>query len=106
MRIVTRISNTPAGPFSAFFNKAGKSLSWDPADEGGSPQGVEDSVADAIEGDPSLAPHFRCEPIPSAESSTGGPAVRVAAASESKRDGTAGAVHAVAAPSKATPPAK
>lgn len=87
MKLVTRISNQPREVMTVFLNPERRALSFSPADsaEKGSPQTIEDATADAIEADPSLASHFRCEPIPSAEASTGGPvAEQSAPASDTK----------------------
>ncbi len=63
---VTRISTAPGAPLRVFFQALSHALAWNPADADehpGSPQEVPAAVAAVIESDPSLSPHFRCEPI-------------------------------------------
>lgn len=72
---VSRISGPPAsppGPWRIFFHAIGRSLEWEEGtpESPGTPQDVPAVVADGIERDSSLAPHFRCErltPAPAEE---------------------------------------
>jgi hypothetical protein len=64
---VVRISNHPHAD-RVFFNALGRSLQFESPDpETGEPRGAQDvpaAVAEAITSDDGLAPHFRCDEIP------------------------------------------
>ncbi len=62
-KTLTRISKGDPDPLTFFVNALGRSLSWAPAEAGGTPQDLPAAVAVAIMADRSLAPHFRIDDV-------------------------------------------
>jgi hypothetical protein len=80
--LLRRISTTPSDVLQITFNVEGRTRSFNAAnsdDDPGSPQDVPLSTARAALGDPTLAPHFQCEPTPPAEKPATGPVATAAA---------------------------
>ena len=89
---VERISSAPAHPLEITFNVEKRTRIFQPAnaaEDPGSPQDVPASTIEAITGDETLAPHFRCEPIPTAVKPEGGPAAESAASAEGETETSA-----------------
>src|SRR5262245_43170289 len=90
--LVRRISTTPTHPLQITFNVEQRTRSFNPADgedDPGSPQDVPLSTARAVTSDPTLAPHFSCEPTPPVEETPAPAPAAIAAADADATDKTA-----------------